>query len=304
MGLFPVHGKKTLITKENKGKWDRSTRWTTEKGLTIGHLECTITVQKASILWLISSGNTRYIYSKIAIAIAIIQETRWNKLAPQTFTSNGYNIYTSSLANNHKFGTAFLVDSKFNHMVINFSPINERLCVIRIQGRFFNYSLTNKWLRRGGQGSALWAVGTGIRSLLKSWHEVGDGRRERKSWPGNRTSDNNRQAQPAWEYKWKWPQTGRLCRRQANGDQKYVLHAQMNSPPNLALSRWTYLQPDWSLLDRLKTLFWRHRCYGAEGCKHRFRPHASRYKIMNKNMPCQQHKAATTETFRSRQTEG
>jgi hypothetical protein len=26
-------------------------------------------------------------------------------------------------------------------MVINFTPINERLCVIRIKGRFFNYSL-------------------------------------------------------------------------------------------------------------------------------------------------------------------
>jgi hypothetical protein len=28
-------------------------------------------------------------------------------------------------------------------MVINFTPINERLCVIRIKGRFFNYSLIN-----------------------------------------------------------------------------------------------------------------------------------------------------------------
>jgi hypothetical protein len=53
------------------------------------------------------------------IAIAAIQETRWNKLTTQAFTSNGYNIYTSSLANNHEFGTAFVVDSKFNHMVKN-----------------------------------------------------------------------------------------------------------------------------------------------------------------------------------------
>jgi hypothetical protein len=65
------------------------------------------------------------------------------KIDSQAFTSNGYNIYTSSLANNHEFGTAFLVDSKFNHMVKNFIPINERLCVIRIKGRFFNYSLIN-----------------------------------------------------------------------------------------------------------------------------------------------------------------
>jgi exonuclease III len=35
------------------------------------------------------------------IAIAAIQETRWNELTPQKFTSNGYNIYISSLATSH-----------------------------------------------------------------------------------------------------------------------------------------------------------------------------------------------------------
>jgi hypothetical protein len=80
---------------------------------------------------------------KYKIAIAAIQETRWNKSTPQAFTSNGYNIYTSSFANNHEFWTAFLVDSKFNHMVKIFTPINERLCVFRKKGKFFNYSLIN-----------------------------------------------------------------------------------------------------------------------------------------------------------------
>jgi hypothetical protein len=105
----------------------------TEKGLTIRHLECTISGLRITINEL----------RKYKTATAAIQEARWNKLTAQAFTSNGYNIYTSSLANNHEFGTAFLVDSKFNHLVINFTPINERLCVIRIKGRFFNYSLIN-----------------------------------------------------------------------------------------------------------------------------------------------------------------
>jgi hypothetical protein len=34
------------------------------------------------------------------IARAAIQETRWNKFTSQAFTSNGYNIYSSSLAMN------------------------------------------------------------------------------------------------------------------------------------------------------------------------------------------------------------
>jgi exonuclease III len=80
---------------------------------------------------------------KYKIAKASSQETSWNKSTPQAFTINGYNIYTSSLTNNHECRTAFLVDLEFNHMVKNFTPINERLCVIRIKDRFFYYSLIN-----------------------------------------------------------------------------------------------------------------------------------------------------------------
>jgi hypothetical protein len=71
---------------------------------------------------------------KYKIAIAAIQETRCNKLTPKAFTSNGY-------SNNHEFGTVFPVDLKFNHMVKNFTPINEHLCVIRIKCRFFSNAM-------------------------------------------------------------------------------------------------------------------------------------------------------------------
>jgi hypothetical protein len=37
----------------------------------------------------------------------------------------------------------FFVDSKVYHLVTNFTPINKRLCILRIKGRFFNYSLIN-----------------------------------------------------------------------------------------------------------------------------------------------------------------
>jgi hypothetical protein len=61
------------------------------------------------------------------IAIAAIKETSWTKPNLQAFASNGFNIYTSSLKNKHEFGTAFVADSKVNHLVTNFTPINERL---------------------------------------------------------------------------------------------------------------------------------------------------------------------------------
>jgi exonuclease III len=140
-GLITRPHKKTLITKEKEEK--------------MGQINTMKTNRKRRKNLRLATWNVRSLYRprglritiselrKYKIAIAAIIETRWNKLAQQAFTSNGYNIYTSSLAHNHEFGTAFLVDSKINHMVINFTPINERLGVIRIKSRFFNYSLIN-----------------------------------------------------------------------------------------------------------------------------------------------------------------
>lgn len=77
------------------------------------------------------------------ISIAAVQETRWTKETPTTFRSRQFNIYTSSNRSTHEFGTAFLVERTVDSVVLNFIPIDERLCVLRIKGRFFNYSLIN-----------------------------------------------------------------------------------------------------------------------------------------------------------------
>jgi hypothetical protein len=46
---------------------------------------------------------------------------------------------SSSLTNKPELRNAFFVDSKVNHWVTN-----ERLCILRIKGRCFNYSVINK----------------------------------------------------------------------------------------------------------------------------------------------------------------
>jgi hypothetical protein len=58
-------------------------------------------------------------------------------------TEKGDHLYVA-LTNKHEFGTALFVDSKVNHLVTNFAPINERLCILRIKSRFSNYSLINR----------------------------------------------------------------------------------------------------------------------------------------------------------------
>jgi hypothetical protein len=129
-----VHGK-TLITKEKEEKMRQINTMTNSK-------------RKKDLR--LATWNVRSLYRPGGLRIAINELKKYKiaisairKLTPQAFTSNCYNIYTNSVANNHEFGTAFLVDSKFNHMVINFTPINERLFVTRIKGRFFNCSIIN-----------------------------------------------------------------------------------------------------------------------------------------------------------------
>jgi hypothetical protein len=56
-----------------------------------------------------------------------IQGTRWPKLTPQAFASNGYNIYTSSLTNKYEFETAFFwirkltIHHKYLPVITNFT---------------------------------------------------------------------------------------------------------------------------------------------------------------------------------------
>jgi hypothetical protein len=69
----------------------------------------------------LANWNVRSLYRTGGLRITI-NELRKYKIAIAAIQETKVDIYTSSLANNHEFGTAFLVGSKFNHMVINFTP--------------------------------------------------------------------------------------------------------------------------------------------------------------------------------------
>jgi hypothetical protein len=78
-----------------------------------------------------------------------------------------------NLINKHEFGTAFFVDSKVNHLTTNFQTINERLCILRMKGWFFN------WFGGGGQSSIQWTAGTSVLCLPEELHS-------KFIWPGLR----------------------------------------------------------------------------------------------------------------------
>lgn len=74
--------------------------------------------------------------------IVAIQESGYNRDA-QNSRYNGFTIFHSSKRREHVLGTAFLVAKNKEHLVLNFQAIDERLCVLRLKGRFMNISIIN-----------------------------------------------------------------------------------------------------------------------------------------------------------------
>ena len=138
-GLQPYHGKKSKATNAKEGK--------NRIGITVSKRKRNKDIRLATwnVRTLYRLGATRILtdeLKKLKISVVAVQETRWPK-ATQNFTSNGYQIYCSSNRDDHVLGTAFLVAQRWNHLVLNFQPIDERMCILRIKGRFKNYSLIN-----------------------------------------------------------------------------------------------------------------------------------------------------------------
>ena len=54
-----------------------------------------------------------------------------------------HTLYYSCHEKHHIFGTGFVVRGRARQLVMRFTPINQRLCYIRLRGKFFNFSLIN-----------------------------------------------------------------------------------------------------------------------------------------------------------------
>ena len=72
--------------------------------------------------------------------ITAIQETKW--IGQQVFECQRFTVFSSG-GNRGSFGTGFIVDQKWSKHVIDWKPVDERICILRIKGKFFNYSLIN-----------------------------------------------------------------------------------------------------------------------------------------------------------------
>ena len=79
---------------------------------------------------------------KYKLEFLAVQETRW--LGQGIFNMKGHTIYHSGKSEGkHEFGTAFIISKRLNQIVIDFRPVNERICAIRLKLKFHNMWIIN-----------------------------------------------------------------------------------------------------------------------------------------------------------------
>jgi len=94
-----------------------------------------------NVLSLNRAGSLRKLkeeLTKYRIGIAAIQEIRW----PGTVimdTGDFTILYSGSMKST--LGTGFVVSKEYKGSIMEFKPINERICTLRIRARLFNIAL-------------------------------------------------------------------------------------------------------------------------------------------------------------------
>jgi exonuclease III len=76
---------------------------------------------------------------RYGIAIAAVQEIRWS--GSEIFDSGDFIVCSSRNKERRHYGTGFLINKKYKHLVMNFSPETNRICSLRIRGVFFNTTI-------------------------------------------------------------------------------------------------------------------------------------------------------------------
>lgn len=79
--------------------------------------------------------NLVEVMKKYNMSIVALQEIRWK--GAEILKQKDFTVFYSGHEEN-TFGTGFIVDNRIANAVIGFKPVCERLCSIRLSGKFFN----------------------------------------------------------------------------------------------------------------------------------------------------------------------
>lgn len=85
-----------------------------------------------------TSKNLENVLEKYNVDVAALQEIKWGKT--EIMDLNKYTIINTGHQRNY-LGTGFMIRKSLKYLLLNFKIVNERLCVIRLKGSFFNTSI-------------------------------------------------------------------------------------------------------------------------------------------------------------------
>jgi len=74
--------------------------------------------------------------NKYGLAITAVQKIMWS--GSEIFDSGDFIVCYSGKKERGQFGTGFLINKKYKHLIMGFSPEKDCICSLRIRGRFFN----------------------------------------------------------------------------------------------------------------------------------------------------------------------
>jgi exonuclease III len=78
---------------------------------------------------------------KVQMDLVALQEIRW--LGNGTLEKKNCVIFYSRNPKRHVLGVGFYVNTRFLPNILRFEPVSDRLCSIRVCGKFRNYSIIN-----------------------------------------------------------------------------------------------------------------------------------------------------------------
>lgn len=76
----------------------------------------------------------------IEMDITAVQEIRWTGTGNQKIRKSVV-FYSGSPNNRHEFGTGFVIRERMMGSVMDFKPVNERICYMRLRGKLYNISM-------------------------------------------------------------------------------------------------------------------------------------------------------------------
>ena len=90
----------------------------------------------------LESRSTQKIDTRVKrynIMIAAIQEARWQGF--KIFDTGDYTVCYGGNNKHNLFGTGFMIHKRVKDHMLNFELVDECICYLRLQGKFFNVTI-------------------------------------------------------------------------------------------------------------------------------------------------------------------